>query len=82
MTGTAGPPEDYGTLSVGFTKFTDDTGLDWYMVVVANEHGDCPFAVLPGNPVGKLIADAVCEQLLGQFEVLGLEAERGEVQSP
>jgi hypothetical protein len=69
----------WGKITVGVAKTTDDTGLDWLHVVVANEHGDATFAVYPFG-VGGPMAEGHADWLVSLFnDVLGLDAERGEV---
>lgn len=70
-------------MRVGTARFTDDSGLDWLQVIVSNEHGDAVFQVIPDRgEKSQALADALADELLVVFEVLGLAAERGEPDRP
>lgn len=71
-------------VTVGVARHTDDSGLDWCQVVCATDHGDATLAVFPwgfGQPPGEpqAMAEAHANFLVGVFEVMGIEAVRGEV---
>lgn len=76
------PRDNWGPIIVGLHRWDDETGLSWISVVAANEHGDCVFHVLPMNGTGTDVADALANHLVDLFDVLGLNAKRGEVGHP
>jgi hypothetical protein len=68
-------------ITVGVASRTDDLGRDLVEVAAATSKGDVTFATYQW-PEGAKMAEAHADQLVFLFRVLGLTAERGEVDEP